>query len=170
LQTRLKNFTLTNKYLTFAFKGWDAQLVCVLPVKTEVICMFGIGLPELILILALALIVVAPDKLPDLARSDAKGVMDLKKTANQLKESLSEHGNPLEDIKPELEDAAKAFRDDVMMDVGTEWKDPKINDNESNKVIDVKLEHSSIESTEDKEPIKGTEKTKEADSNKQTEQ
>ncbi|NOR26074.1 MAG: preprotein translocase subunit TatB, partial [Desulforhopalus sp.] len=27
--------------------------------------MFGIGLPEMILILALALIVVGPDKLPD---------------------------------------------------------------------------------------------------------
>ena len=60
--------------------------------------MFGIGLPELILILALALIVVGPDKLPDLARSVAKGVMDLKKTAEQLKESLHEHGNPLDDV------------------------------------------------------------------------
>lgn len=136
--------------------------------------MFGIGLPELILILALALIVVGPDKLPDLARSVAKGVMDLKKTANQLKESLSEHGNPLDDIKPELEDAAKAIRDDVMMDVGTEWKDTKTKDDESNEVIDVKPESTSTESTEHtediEEPEENTEKTKEAETNKQTEQ
>ena len=52
--------------------------------------MFGIGLPELILIMALALIVVGPDKLPDLAKSIAKQILELKKTANSLKESLHE--------------------------------------------------------------------------------
>jgi len=51
--------------------------------------MFGIGLPELILIMAVALIVVGPEKLPDLARSLAKGVVELKKAANSLKESLN---------------------------------------------------------------------------------
>jgi len=64
--------------------------------------MFGIGLPEMILILALALIVVGPDKLPDLARSVAKGVMELKKTAEALKKNLTAEGNPLDDIKAEL--------------------------------------------------------------------
>ena len=52
--------------------------------------MFGIGLPELILILALALIVVGPDKLPDMAKSIAKQLLELKKTANSLKDSLQE--------------------------------------------------------------------------------
>jgi sec-independent protein translocase protein TatB len=50
--------------------------------------MFGIGLPELILIMAIALIVVGPDKLPDLAKSLGKGIMELKKAAAGLKESL----------------------------------------------------------------------------------
>ena len=72
--------------------------------------MFGIGLPEMILILALALIVVGPDKLPDLARSLAKGLMELKKTAEGLKQSLSEEGHLLDDIKPDLEEAAKSFK------------------------------------------------------------
>jgi len=52
--------------------------------------MFGIGLPELILILGIALIVVGPDKLPEMAKSIAKVVLDLKKTASALKESLHE--------------------------------------------------------------------------------
>lgn len=52
--------------------------------------MFGIGLPEFILILALALIVVGPEKLPDLAKSLAKQLLELKKTANALKDSLQE--------------------------------------------------------------------------------
>ena len=71
--------------------------------------MFGIGLPELILIMALALIVVGPDKLPEMARSIAKGVMDLKKTVNSLKEDLAKD-NPLDEVRPELEDAANSLK------------------------------------------------------------
>jgi Tat protein translocase TatB subunit len=54
--------------------------------------MFGIGLPELIVILGVALIVVGPEKLPELARSLAKGLNELKKTAAALKESFEEDG------------------------------------------------------------------------------
>jgi sec-independent protein translocase protein TatB len=52
--------------------------------------MFGIGLPELILIMAVALIVVGPEKLPGLARSLAKGIAELKKATSALKDSLEE--------------------------------------------------------------------------------
>ncbi len=52
--------------------------------------MFGIGLPELILIMAVALIVVGPEKLPELARGLAKQLVELKKAANLLKDSLQE--------------------------------------------------------------------------------
>lgn len=52
--------------------------------------MFGIGLPELILIMAVALIVVGPEKLPDLARGLAKQFFELKKAAGVLKDSLQE--------------------------------------------------------------------------------
>ena len=58
--------------------------------------MFGIGLPELILIMALALIVVGPDKLPGLARTMAKHLNELKKTANALKENFQEEMIDLE--------------------------------------------------------------------------
>lgn len=76
--------------------------------------MFGIGLPEMILILALALIVVGPDKLPELARSLAKGVMELKKTAEGFKESLNEDGNPLGETKKDLEEAAQALKTNLL--------------------------------------------------------
>jgi len=52
--------------------------------------MFGIGLPELLLILGLGLIVLGPEKMPELARSLAKGLVELKKTAENLKESMQE--------------------------------------------------------------------------------
>lgn len=50
--------------------------------------MFGIGLPELILIMAIALIVVGPEKLPEMAKGLARQIIELKKAANVLKESL----------------------------------------------------------------------------------
>ena len=76
--------------------------------------MFGIGLPEMILIMALALIVVGPDKLPELARSLAKGLMELKKTAESLKDQLNEDGNPLDELKPDLEEAAKTLKENLL--------------------------------------------------------
>ncbi len=76
--------------------------------------MFGIGLPEMILILALALIVVGPDKLPDLARSLAKGIMELKKTAEGLKDSFAGEDNPLNEIRPDLEEAAKSLKQNLL--------------------------------------------------------
>lgn len=86
--------------------------------------MFGIGLPEMILILALALIVVGPDKLPDLARSIAKTIMDLKKTAEGLKDTLHIEDNPLNEIRPELEDAAKNFKETILDSETHTLKDP----------------------------------------------
>jgi len=74
--------------------------------------MFGIGLPEMILIMALALIVVGPDKLPELARSIAKGVLELKKTVSTLKEDFADE-NPFESVKPELEEVASSLKDQL---------------------------------------------------------
>jgi len=56
--------------------------------------MFGIGFPELILIMAIALIVVGPEKLPQLAKTLARQMVELKRAANALKESLHDDEGP----------------------------------------------------------------------------
>jgi Tat protein translocase TatB subunit len=83
--------------------------------------MFGIGLPELIVILGLALIVVGPEKLPDLARSIAKGILELKKTAEGVKEGLTKEGSMFEDLRPEL-DAVKTLQKELALSTDIDWK------------------------------------------------
>jgi len=51
--------------------------------------MFNIGAPELLLIFIIALIVLGPQKLPDLARTLGKVVGEFKRATDELKENLN---------------------------------------------------------------------------------
>ncbi|MGE4192719.1 MAG: Sec-independent protein translocase protein TatB [Pseudodesulfovibrio sp.] len=52
--------------------------------------MFGIGGPELLIICVVALIVIGPQKLPDLLRSLGKGVAEFKRVGNEVKSTLDD--------------------------------------------------------------------------------
>jgi TatA/E family protein of Tat protein translocase len=54
--------------------------------------MFGIGMPELILIAVVALIVLGPKKLPDLAKSLGRAVREFQKATTELKETIRSRG------------------------------------------------------------------------------
>ncbi len=50
--------------------------------------MFGLGMPEILIILALALIVIGPKKLPDLAKTLGRAMGEFKRSAQDFKQSL----------------------------------------------------------------------------------
>lgn len=77
--------------------------------------MFGIGMPELIIILAVALIVIGPKKLPDLAKSLGRAFNEFRKATQELKASI--------DLDDGLKDVKKTF-DDLNTGIRQGVKDP----------------------------------------------
>jgi sec-independent protein translocase protein TatA len=67
--------------------------------------MFGsIGMPELLIILTLALIIFGPRKLPELGRSLGKSLGEFKRASNELRNTLDE------EIRIEEERSTRAAR------------------------------------------------------------
>ncbi len=58
--------------------------------------MFGIGITEIIIILIVALLVVGPKKLPELAKTLGRGMAEFRKTADDFKESIYQDDNNFE--------------------------------------------------------------------------
>ncbi|MEW6374782.1 MAG: Sec-independent protein translocase protein TatB [Thermodesulfobacteriota bacterium] len=61
--------------------------------------MFNIGLPELLIIVAIALIVFGPNKLPELAKAFGRAMREFKKATEEVKESFEAETRDLEELK-----------------------------------------------------------------------
>jgi len=76
--------------------------------------MFGIGTPELMLILGLALVVFGPKKLPELAKGLGRAVREFKKATEEMKENFQDETIELSKLKKtlmgEISDATEPVR------------------------------------------------------------
>jgi len=83
--------------------------------------MFGIGMPELIIIFVIALIIIGPKKLPDLARALGKGMAEFRKATNEIKSNL-DMGDDLKGIEEELTDSVSGMIHEAEAEAETEDK------------------------------------------------
>ena len=109
--------------------------------------MFGMGMPEILLILGIALIVIGPKKLPDLAKSLGRAMGEFKKATTDLKESMQ--------IDSELTNVKNAF-DEMNSDVD---KKEKLSNGKDKVAADMKTEGAKADDDTD-----GANQYKDADS------
>ena len=72
--------------------------------------MFGIGLPEMLIIAAVALIFIGPDKLPGVLRSIGKGLVELKRSTSDVRSTVQDEMNKIEE-EIELKDVRESAQD-----------------------------------------------------------
>lgn len=66
--------------------------------------MFNVGYPEMMLVLAIALIVFGPKKLPQIGRTLGQSLREFKRASNELMAAVQE---PIEDDEAETADEQK---------------------------------------------------------------
>ena len=111
--------------------------------------MFGIGLPEMIIIAVVALIFIGPDKLPGVLRSIGKGLVELKRATSDVRSTVQEEMQKIEDeieLK-EVRESAQDFKNELG---GVANKiDPltlsKFNSEDRKEVISDSIAHSEID-------------------------
>lgn len=74
--------------------------------------MFGIGLPELLIIMVIALIVIGPSKLPDLAKALGKGMAEFRKATQEIKDSL-DLDEDIQEVKKDLVDSVSGLDEPI---------------------------------------------------------
>jgi Tat protein translocase TatB subunit len=72
--------------------------------------MFGLGMPEILLILAIALIVIGPTKLPELAKTLGRAMGEFKRAAQDFKRSIDME-TTLQDVKSSTTDLKDLIKD-----------------------------------------------------------
>ena len=77
--------------------------------------MFGIGLPEMIVIVVVALIFIGPKNLPEVLRSVGRGLVQLKRATNEVRTTVQDEMDQIErdidlkDVREAADDLKKDF-------------------------------------------------------------
>jgi sec-independent protein translocase protein TatB len=100
--------------------------------------MFDIGMPELFVIFIVALLVLGPKKLPELGRALGRGLGELKKALQEVKDTVGE----------EFTESASEIRDavsDVKKQITTEVSDAGKTIDKSFQEVKKEMDHGTAE-------------------------
>ena len=94
--------------------------------------MFGIGMPEMLVILALALIIIGPKKLPDLAKSLGRAMREFKRATNEFKETI-QLDSEISEVKETFNDISDGVKDAVDLNLKPEKQTTNEIDSDNDK-------------------------------------
>ena len=72
--------------------------------------MFGIGIPEIIVIIVVALVFIGPEKLPGVLRSIGKGLVELKRATSDVRSTVQDEMHKIEE-EIELKEIRESAQD-----------------------------------------------------------
>lgn len=97
--------------------------------------MFGnIGFPELLVIMAIALLIFGPKKLPEVGKSLGKALREFRRTTDEIKEKIEEEiqAEEFRDIKSDIEDLKDIGVENITED-NTQSQDSPITEEKDSK-------------------------------------
>ena len=116
--------------------------------------MFGLGTTEILIILLVAVIFVGPSKLPDLAKALGRGMAQLRKATDDLKDTV-ESDKDLKLIKDSFQDAADGVQGMVSAEYDKVFDDLWDEESDKDATLDDDTDMAAIEDDidDDDEPL-----------------
>ena len=127
--------------------------------------MFGMGMPEILLILAIALIVLGPKKLPEIAKSLGRGIAEFKKATQDFKQSIEvdndfkEAKQTIQEIKGDIEQTVQKSMAEGAASVDSD--NDAVSEEDLEHTFDKDITEPAQEPVEDKSPTKQGEQKEE---------